>query len=226
MCGDICEGTDAPASVAQLHTLRIGYIKDISHWNRTRSVVQKSSNTLRNLQLGYIQTDVSGLDILPMHSLKHLHIHLNDFEEARDVDVLRWWIRCFKDATGSSVCLEKITITLRAYSIIYDDLAQFRASSITDMMASKKQTYYLTDWFNFRNPKTEIFQDNVWRELDACLPLSTDKLVVIFTGGNPLRAGDPEDPFKKRVDRLKEIICGRMNRFKKGGGVLVFEEPV
>ncbi|KAK0212012.1 hypothetical protein IW262DRAFT_1518937 [Armillaria fumosa] len=199
MCGDICEGKDAPASVAQLHTLRIGSIKDISHWNRARSVVQMSANTLRNLQLGYIQTesghseliasDVSGLGILPLHSLKHLHIHLNDFEDAKDVDVLRWWIRCFKDATAS-------------FSLEHNE---YDGSEKGD---------------------AKVFQDDVWCELDACLPLSTDEVVVIFTGANPLRADDPEDPFKKRVDRLKEIIGGRMNRFKKRSGVLVFEEPV
>ncbi|PBK61784.1 hypothetical protein ARMSODRAFT_1008534 [Armillaria solidipes] len=211
MCGEICERADAPVSVAQLHTLRIGCIKEISHWDRARCIVQKSVTTLRNLQLGYIQTDTSGLGILPLPSLKHLHIHLNDFEEDKDVDVLRWWIRCFKDATASSVCLEKITITLRAYSHIYHE---YQASDLTAMLSMKEETRILKYWFNIKKPKEEVFQDDVWYEL-----------VIIFTGA---KAKDPcdddaEDPFKKRVDRLKEIIGGRMNRFKKGGGVLVFE---
>ncbi|KAK0476338.1 hypothetical protein IW261DRAFT_1642027 [Armillaria novae-zelandiae] len=228
MCGDICDGPDGPASIAQLHTLRIGCIKELSHWNRARSIVQMSANSLRNLQLGYIQTDVFGLDIVPLPSLKHLHIHLNDFEGNQDVDVLRWWIRCLNDATASSVCLEKITITLRAHSNVYYDLAAYSASNMTTMLSPPEEmSTILMYWFNIRKPQDEVFQDNVWCEFDACLPLSTVELVIIFTGGkakNPLSDDDPEDPFKKRVNRLKEIIGSRMNRFKKGGGVLVFED--
>ncbi len=56
MCDGICKGADVPVSVAQLHTLQIGSIKEINHWNRARSIVQMSAKTLRNLQLGRIQT--------------------------------------------------------------------------------------------------------------------------------------------------------------------------
>ncbi len=89
----------------------------------------------------------------------------------------------------------------------------------------KEEMRILKYWFNIKEPKKEVFQDDVWCELDVYLPLLTDELVIIFTGAE---AKDPcdddaEAPFKKRVDRLKEIIGGRMNRFKEVGGVLVFE---
>ncbi|KAK0184018.1 hypothetical protein F5146DRAFT_1145982 [Armillaria mellea] len=226
ICGDICEGTDTPLSVAQLHTLRIGCF-EISHLNHARSIVQKSASTLRNLQLGYIQTDVAGLDILRLPSLKHLHIHLNDFEEDKDVDALRWWIRCFETAAANSVCLEKITITLRASSNVYFDMAPYHASDITTMLPQEYEDDILANWFNIRKPDTEISEDNVWCELDTCLPALTGELVIVFTGeGSKIKeSGDGEIkcPFKKRVNRLKEIIGGGMNRFKKGGGVLAFE---
>ncbi|PBK84097.1 hypothetical protein ARMGADRAFT_1133578 [Armillaria gallica] len=196
MCDGICEGADVPVSVAQLHTLQIGCIKEINHWDRARSIVQISAKTLRNLQLGYIQTDTSRLDILPLPSLKHLHIHLNDFEEDKDVSVLRWWIRCFKDATASSVCLEKITITLRAYSHIY---AAYQISELTAMLSMKEETRVLKYWFNIKEPKMEVFQDDVWCELDAYLPLLTDELVIIFTGAEAEDScdNDAEPPFKR-----------------------------
>ncbi|KAK0199570.1 hypothetical protein DFS33DRAFT_1278064 [Desarmillaria ectypa] len=225
MCCDICKKVVAPVSIAQLHALWISGIKRLSHWDLTISMVQKSAQTLQSLQLDYIQTDVAGLHILPLPFLKHLHIHLNDFEEHSDVDVLRWWIRCFKDAATKSVHLEKITVTLKAYLHIYsldrDRLAESEAPNSTVMLSMEEEMYILKQWFRYRDPSKEVFQDDIWCNLDACLPLLTDKLVIKFAWA---RAGDL---FEDRINQLMEIIDSRMRRFKEVGCVLVFEvDPV
>ncbi|KAK0442722.1 uncharacterized protein EV420DRAFT_1727094 [Desarmillaria tabescens] len=230
VCHDIFEEDDAPVSIAQLQILRISDIKQLSHWDCVTDMVQMSAKTAESanrlhpdwyVDIQYsdlAHADVEALPIMPLPSLKHLHIHLDDFEEY--VDILGWWIQCFEDTAANSVRLGKITITIKAYSLDRDRVAE---SQLPDLIAMQEEQRILGQWFQYEVPSDEIClpKDDVWCNLGACLPLLTDELVIKFARARP------NDPFKNRIDQLKEIIRGRMCRFKDAGGVLVFEvEPV
>ncbi|KAK0434496.1 hypothetical protein EV421DRAFT_1992057 [Armillaria borealis] len=99
MCGDICEGADAPVSVAQLYTLRIACIKEISHWDRARSIVQRAYSHIYSLDL--IESQAPNPTVMlstekDIFALTHW-FDLKDPEEEKSYDLMDH-NRCFSIA--------------------------------------------------------------------------------------------------------------------------------